>query len=64
MKDGAVAFFDAFKAGGGTLIEAEKETDVEARLPDEIIEEIRRIGRNWLDKGKECAKPESIADLR
>ncbi|OHB84067.1 MAG: hypothetical protein A2V98_12095 [Planctomycetes bacterium RBG_16_64_12] len=26
-------------------------------------DEIRRIGRQWLDKGVECAKPESIADL-
>ncbi len=27
-------------------------------------DEIRRIGRTWLDKGKDCAKPESISDLR
>jgi hypothetical protein len=27
-------------------------------------DEVRRIGRNWLDKGRECAKPESIADLK
>jgi len=27
-------------------------------------EDIRRIGRNWLDKGKECARPESIANLK
>ena len=27
------------------------------------FDEIRRIGRKWLDKGKDCAKPESIADL-
>jgi hypothetical protein len=26
--------------------------------------DVRRIGRSWLDKGKECAKPESIADLK
>ena len=26
-------------------------------------DEVRRIGRSWLDKGKECARPESIADL-
>ena len=25
--------------------------------------DISRIGRSWLDKGKECARPESIADL-
>lgn len=25
--------------------------------------DIRRIGRSWLDKGRECAKPASIADL-
>lgn len=25
--------------------------------------EIRRIGRNWLDKGTGCAQPESIADI-
>ena len=27
-------------------------------------EDVRRIGRSWLDKGRECAKPESIADLK
>jgi hypothetical protein len=27
-------------------------------------EDVRRIGRTWLDKGKECAKPESIAELK
>ena len=27
-------------------------------------DDIRRIGRSWLDKGKQCAKPESIADLK
>jgi len=27
-------------------------------------DEVRRIGRSWLDKGKACAKPESIADLK
>ena len=27
-------------------------------------DEIRRIGKSWLDKGKSCAKPESISDLR
>jgi len=26
-------------------------------------DDIRRIGRNWLDKGNECAKPETIAGL-
>jgi hypothetical protein len=26
-------------------------------------DDIRRIGRSWLEKGKHCAKPESIADL-
>ena len=26
-------------------------------------DEVRRIGRSWLDKGKNCARPESIADL-
>jgi hypothetical protein len=26
--------------------------------------DIRRIGRSWLDKGKQCARPESIADLK
>jgi hypothetical protein len=28
------------------------------------LDEIRRIGRKWLDTGPMCAKPESIADLR
>ena len=27
-------------------------------------DDIRRIGRTWLDKDKQCAKPESIADLK
>jgi hypothetical protein len=27
-------------------------------------EEIRRIGRSWLDKGKDCAKPETVGGLR
>ena len=27
-------------------------------------DEIRRIGRTWLDKGAACTQPESIADLR
>jgi hypothetical protein len=27
-------------------------------------DDVRRIGRAWLDKGKQCAKPESIADLK
>ena len=27
-------------------------------------DEIRRIGKTWLDKGKKCARPESIGDLR
>jgi hypothetical protein len=27
-------------------------------------DEVRRIGRRWLDKGTACARPESIADLR
>jgi hypothetical protein len=27
-------------------------------------DDVRRIGRSWLDKGKLCAKPESIADLK
>jgi hypothetical protein len=27
-------------------------------------DDIRRIGRTWLDKGKQCAAPESIADLK
>ncbi len=27
-------------------------------------DEVRRIGRNWLAKGKQCARPESIADLK
>ncbi len=27
-------------------------------------DDIRRVGRNWLDKGKECARPKSIADLK
>lgn len=27
-------------------------------------DDVRRIGRSWLDKGKECARPESIADLK
>ncbi len=26
-------------------------------------DEIRRVGRTWLDKGENCANPESIADL-
>jgi hypothetical protein len=26
--------------------------------------EVRRIGRRWLDKGKDCAKPESVGGLR
>jgi hypothetical protein len=24
----------------------------------------RRVGRNWLDKGKQCAKPASITNLK
>jgi len=28
------------------------------------VDEARRIGRKWLDKGASCVKPESIADLR
>jgi hypothetical protein len=28
------------------------------------LDEVRRIGRKWLDKGASCTKPESIADLR
>jgi len=27
-------------------------------------DDIRRIGRRWLDQGRDCAKPESIAELR
>jgi hypothetical protein len=27
-------------------------------------EDVRRIGRGWLDKGKECAKPESLEYLK
>jgi len=27
-------------------------------------DEVRRIGRSWLDQGAACARPESIADLR
>jgi hypothetical protein len=27
-------------------------------------DDVRRIGRTWLDKGKECAKPESISELK
>ena len=27
-------------------------------------EDIRRIGRGWLEKDKECARPESIANLK
>ncbi len=27
-------------------------------------DDVRRIGRSWLDKGKQCATPESIADLK
>lgn len=27
-------------------------------------DDIRRIGRSWLDKGKQCARPESIAELK
>ena len=27
------------------------------------LESIRRLARRWLDKGSDCAKPESIADL-
>ena len=27
-------------------------------------DEIRHIGRSWLDKGKECARPRSISELR
>ena len=27
-------------------------------------DDVRRIGRTWLDKGRECAKPESIAGLK
>ena len=27
-------------------------------------DDLRRIGRSWLDKGQACAKPESIADLK
>jgi hypothetical protein len=26
--------------------------------------DVRRIGRSWLDKGKRCAKPDSIANLK
>jgi hypothetical protein len=28
------------------------------------VDEVKRIGRKWLDKGASCAKPESIAGLR
>lgn len=27
-------------------------------------DDVRRIGRSWLDKGRDCARPESIADLK
>ena len=27
-------------------------------------DDVRRIGRTWLDKGQACARPESIADLK
>jgi hypothetical protein len=27
-------------------------------------DEVRRIGRNWLDKGKRFTRPESISDLK
>jgi hypothetical protein len=27
-------------------------------------DDIRRIGRAWLDKGPKCARPDSIADLK
>ena len=27
-------------------------------------DDVRRIGRAWLDKGRECARPESIANLK
>jgi hypothetical protein len=27
-------------------------------------DDIRRIGRSWLDKGRQCARPESIANLK
>jgi hypothetical protein len=27
-------------------------------------DDVRRIGRSWLEKGKQCASPESIADLK
>jgi hypothetical protein len=27
-------------------------------------DDVRRIGRAWLDKGKDCAKPESVANLK
>jgi len=27
-------------------------------------DDVRRIGRSWLDKGEQCAKPESIAGLK
>jgi len=27
-------------------------------------DDLRRIGRSWLDKGNRCARPESIADLK
>jgi hypothetical protein len=27
------------------------------------LESIRRLARQWLDKGPACARPESIADL-
>jgi hypothetical protein len=27
-------------------------------------DDIRRIGRTWLDKGPQCARPDSIADLK
>jgi hypothetical protein len=27
-------------------------------------DDVRRIGRSWLDKGRDCARPESIANLK
>jgi hypothetical protein len=27
-------------------------------------DDLRRIGRSWLDKGNGCARPESIANLK
>ena len=27
-------------------------------------DDVRRIGRSWLDKGQDCARPESVADLK